>query len=166
MKRILLLALIILSNLPLFAQTVTISGRVLHDDKDPLFACAVYTSKTHGTVSDTLGNYSLSVPKNKSVTLHFEELGYKVHELTITPKEDCIVDVTLESDTKSIIELNSIPASCSVCGSKKVVPILVGLPTKKGWRQIKRGKYIWGGCLGIGADYGCISCGQLYRISE
>lgn len=166
MRRILLWALIILSDLPLFAQTVTISGHLQHDDSSPVFACAVYTSNTHYTLSDSLGHYSLSVPKNKSVTLHFEELGYKIHDLTITPKEDCIVDVTLESDAPSVIELCSIPSSCSVCGSKKVVPILVGLPSKKGWRQIKRGKYIWGGCSGIGADYGCISCGQLYRISE
>ena len=166
MRHILLWALIILGNLPLFAQTVTISGRVQHDDGFSPFACAVYTSTTDYTITDSLGHYSVSVPKNKKVKLHFEELGYKIHELTIRPKEDCIVDVMLESAIENIIELDSIPTSCSVCGSKKVVPILVGLPTKKGWRLIRRGKYIWGGCAGIGADYGCISCGQLYRISE
>lgn len=167
MRRIILWAFLILINLPLFAQTVTISGREQHEDNDPLFACAVFTSRTHGTLSDSLGHYSLSVPKNKTVTLHFEEIGYKVHDLTITPKEDCIIDVMLESAIPSIIELSSLPASCSVCGKKKVAPILVGLPSKKGWRLIKRGKYFWGGCLGIGgANYGCVSCGQLYHISE
>lgn len=150
-----------------FAQTVTISGRVQHEDIFPLFECAVYTSKTDYTISDSLGHYSVSVPKNKKVTLHFVELGYKDHDFTIRPKEDCIVDVMLESDIQSIIELSAIPASCSICGSKKVVPVLYGLPSKKGWRLIKRGKYIWGGCLtGDDGDYGCISCGQRYHISQ
>ena len=166
MRRIILWAFLILINLPLFAQTVTISGRVQHEDNEPVFA-SVYTSETHYTFSYSLWYYSLSFPKNKSVTLHFEELCYKGHDLTITPKEDCIVDVMLESDIQSIIELSAIPASCSICGSKKVVPILYGLPSKKGWKLIKRGKYIWGGCLaGDDGDYGCVSCGQRYHISK
>ena len=150
-----------------FAQTVTISGRVIHDDSYPWYACSVFTSRTHGTLTDSLGHYSLSVPKNQSVTLHFEELGYKARESTITPKEDCIVHVMLESEIPRIYHLSSIPASCIVCGSKKVAPILYGLPSKKGRRLIRRGKFFWGGFASYeGENYGCISCGQLYHISE
>ena len=150
-----------------FAQIVTIRGHVLDENNDPVFACAVYSSETHYTFSDSLGLYSLSVPMNKSITIHCQALGFKDHDFAITPKEDCTVDVILESDIQSIIELSSLPASCSMCGSKKVVPILYGLPSKKGWKLIKRGKYIWGGCLaGDDGDYGCVSCGQRYHISK
>lgn len=167
MKRLLcLISAVLLFSGVTFAQNVTISGRLQHEDNDPVFACAVYVSGTFKAYSDSLGHFSVSVPRDQSVTLHFEELSYRAQDITITPKKDCTLDVMMESDCRNdAIELKSLPDSCSICGSKKFVPVLYGLPSKKGLKLAKEGKCVLGGCIAGGDnDYRCVSCEQLYRI--
>ena len=92
-----------------------------------------------------MGHFSVSVPRDQSVTLHFEGLGYRAQDITITPKRDCTLDVMMESDCwNDAIELNSFPDSCSICGSKNFVPVLYGLPSKEGLKLAKEGKCVLG----------------------
>ena len=48
----------------------------------PLYRCIVYISETKGTVTDSSGHYSLSIPSDKTVEIHYDCLGYEEFVLT------------------------------------------------------------------------------------
>ncbi len=52
------------------------------------------------------------------------------------------------------------PINCPSCGSPKVVRILYGMPSSKGFIEAKAGNLILGGCVvsGNGPAWGCIDC--------
>ncbi len=61
---------------------------------------------------------------------------------------------------------NKKPIRCPVCGSKKVVPILWGLPSEEGGRRAHDGEVVLGGCCVSDRDpsWQCRNCGtQIYR---
>lgn len=174
MKKFVLIITTLLLCLDLPAQ-ITFSGRVQHDDEDPFVVCLVRATPSWVSVdistafTDSLGYYKLQIPNtNVPITLHFEELLYFSRDttFTVTPKTQYTVDMTLEAaPTKSMAELSSLPATCIKCGSDQIVPVIYGQPSERGWELIKNKKLLWGVGLG-GANYGCVSCGQLYVISQ
>ena len=104
MKRILFI--IFFSTLMLqgaFAQKHKVSGLVREkDNNEPLPGVTVYEKGTsNGTVTDTNGEYSLSV--NLEATLSFSFIGMKSEEVKIG--ESSVVNVFLESDTEELEEV-------------------------------------------------------------
>ena len=77
-KRLLILLTFLFYSFHLFAQEITITGKVVaSDDKEELPGVSVFVKgSTTGTITDVNGNYSISVPTN-SETLVFSFVGYK-----------------------------------------------------------------------------------------
>ena len=78
---------LLLSFVQLSAQTVfVVKGTVTDEEGMPLGGCIVYISETKGTVTDSLGHYSLSIPNDKTVEIHYDCLGYEEVVLTYSPE--------------------------------------------------------------------------------
>jgi len=92
---------LLLSFVPLFAQTVfVVKGTVTDEEGMPLYGCIVSISETKGTVTDSLGHYSLPIPNDKAVEIHYECLGYEEVVLTYSPESALPLnpDVVLKID--------------------------------------------------------------------
>jgi len=77
---------LLLSLASLSAQSAfSLKGTVTDEEGMPLYGCIVYLSETKGTVTDSLGQYSLSIPNDKTVEIHYECLGYEGVVLTVSP---------------------------------------------------------------------------------
>lgn len=78
---------LLMSCASLSAQTeLTIKGTVTDEEGTPLYGCIVSISETKGTVTDSLGHYSLPIPNDKTVEIHYECLGYEEVVLTYSPE--------------------------------------------------------------------------------
>ena len=82
-----LIVTLLLSLASLSAQTAfSLKGTVTDEEGMPLYECIVYISETKGTVTDSLGHYSLSIPNDKTVEIHYACLGYEDVILTFSPE--------------------------------------------------------------------------------
>ena len=82
-----LIVALLLSLASLSAQTAfSLKGTVTDEEGMPLYECIVYISETKGTVTDSLGHYSLSIPNDKTVEIHYACLGYEDVILTFSPE--------------------------------------------------------------------------------
>ena len=82
-----MIAALLFSLASLSAQTAfSLKGTVTDEEGMPLYGCIVYISETKGTVTDSLGHYSLSIPNDKTVEIHYDCLGYEGVVLTFSPE--------------------------------------------------------------------------------
>ncbi len=105
MKRSLLLAIMVLLNTAsIFAQSRTITGRVIsQDEPDGIPGVNVLVKGTAiGTATDLDGGYSVNVNSSDDI-LVFSFLGYLTQEIKVGNMSN--IDVTLESDTKNLSEV-------------------------------------------------------------
>lgn len=163
-----LIVTLLISIVQLSAQTVDVTGTVYDETGKPLSLCAIHTSESRSTFSDSLGRYSIPVSENKDVEIRFEYLCYKDVVLHHSPNGEnpLKTDVRMELDpTIRIIELDKRPEICSNCGSK-VLPIVYGYPTEDDIRLQREGKILLGGSAIGSANYGCVSCQQTYHVKE
>lgn len=102
LRKMAALTLSILIGLPLFAQQrVTISGRVVDDQNEPLIAVGVVQrGTTNGVITDLDGNYSITVPAG--ATIQFSSVGYVTQEIVATTTTT--VNITLATDNLMIEE--------------------------------------------------------------
>lgn len=140
-QRTLLSAILIFISTLIYAQdSVTISGRVLDNNKQPLAGATLIVKGTNiGTTADDNGKYTLTMPKS-ATTLVISYIGYDNKEVPVnTNGAGYTLDVRM---TSSNIELNQVivsaskkqeklldaPASVSVVGQdqidRNVVPTL------------------------------------------
>ena len=103
MKNLLLRALavcaLLLGAYEGFAQTITVSGRVLDAaDGQPLPGVGVIPSTGGGTVTDFNGNYSIAVAPDASLT--FSSLGYQ--EVTEAVGGRAVINISLQSETQTL----------------------------------------------------------------
>jgi TonB-dependent starch-binding outer membrane protein SusC len=105
MRKLLLLCLVLLSSLTILSgQGRTVSGKITSgEDGSPLPGVNVLVKgTTTGTISDTDGNYSISVTDGDAI-LQFSFIGFVTQEISASGKS--IVNVVLESDTKQLTEV-------------------------------------------------------------
>ena len=104
MKRIILSLIILSSTFSLLAQTVEIRGTVFDESGKPIrYGCSVYTSKNSGTLTDSVGRYSLLVPSNKETTIYFSYLGYKDDFIVVNPDAgQTDYPIKMEIDTTAV----------------------------------------------------------------
>ena len=104
MKRIILSLIILSSTFSLLAQTVEIRGTVFDESGKPIrYGCSVYTSKNSGTLTDSVGRYSLLVPSNKETTIYFSYLGYKDEFIVVNPDAgQTDYPIKMEIDTTAV----------------------------------------------------------------
>ena len=92
---------LLLSFASLSAQTeLSVKGTVTDEEGMPLYGCIVSISETKGTVTDSSGHYSLPIPNDRTVEIHYECLGYEEVVLTFSPENALPLnaDVVLKID--------------------------------------------------------------------
>lgn len=89
---------------PAVAQEKLITGTIRSADDNQAFpgVSVVVKGTTHGTVSDTDGNFRIDVPSSESV-LVFSAIGYRTTEIAVGNQST--IDVLLESDITSLAEV-------------------------------------------------------------
>lgn len=99
---------VLLVLFPLFTSAqgrATISGYVSDENGEMLIGVNIYVPNTSfGTVSNTYGFYSLTMPMG-SYTLLYSFIGYEVHQASITLGADMISNITLKSESQQIGEV-------------------------------------------------------------
>ena len=82
-----------------FAQTITVSGKVLDaSDGQPLIGAGVIPSTGGGTITDVDGSYSIKVSGDASLT--FSTLGYV--SVTEAVGGRAVINVVLEPETQTL----------------------------------------------------------------
>ena len=82
MKSLAILALSLFTAVAAFAQNVTVTGRVLDEQGEPMIAAGVVQQgTTNGTTTDLDGQFRLVVPKGATVV--FSTIGYLQEERVI-----------------------------------------------------------------------------------
>lgn len=105
---LLLLALVLLVT-PAFGQgggqgagRVTVSGRVLDDQGQPVIGAGVMVEGTTlGTATDMDGRYTITVPSNATLTI--QSIGYKTESILVRGRAR--IDATLSSDQEMLNEI-------------------------------------------------------------
>ena len=103
MKKLLLLGMVLcFGGTILFAQTKQITGKVTAEDGVPIPGVSVAVKgTTMGTITNTDGDFSLTVPENEVVTFSF--VGMKTTDIPIT--SESIYNVTLKYDVIGVDEV-------------------------------------------------------------
>ena len=100
LSRFLAVVLLLLGTVTMYAQSLTVTGRVIDAAGEPLIAVTVFEDgTTNGAMTDIDGNYSLKVSSAKS-TLVFSCLGFtEVKEVVGLRK---VINVTLKEEALAI----------------------------------------------------------------
>ena len=178
MKKFAILLAFLLCVTQMSAQTIDIKGTVTDENGDPLHGCYVHTSESRYTATDVLGHYSIPISCNKTVWIHYECIGYCEVVLTFSPESafPTSPDVKMVPDSTAMddlpapglpyVDLADKSGPCTRCGSEKVLPILYGITTEKGYEAIRNGEYVSGGIMVGRANYACASCKQRFYVRE
>lgn len=103
-KIFLLMAFLVMSNLGIYAQTKSITGRVIDNSLQiPLVGVTVkeQNSTTNGTITDVDGNYAIKVPED--AVLEFSYLGYIPQRVAVKGKSEILI--SLKEDSKVLDEI-------------------------------------------------------------
>lgn len=95
---------VLFSSLALSAQNITVKGKVIDTNGEPIIGVTIVVvgDVSHGTVTDVEGNYSLTnVAPN--ATLQFTYVGMKRQIIAVNGRE--IINVVLVADTELLDEL-------------------------------------------------------------
>jgi TonB-linked SusC/RagA family outer membrane protein len=95
--------LLLVFNLPILAQDISVSGRVTSsDDSSPLPGVSVQVKgTTRGTTTDANGNYKVSAPANARLVLSF--IGYLSQEISVGNRST--INVVLQADATNLSEV-------------------------------------------------------------
>lgn len=130
------------------SQTGEIRGIVkILPDNDPGIGCSVWLDNgTIGTITDSIGSFSLSKVPSGRYVLHSQSTG---------TCEVCLPDVIVTNDT--LVEIDIQLQSCCLLGgelfcpkclkSDQIVPIVYGKPTPKTIKRAGRNEVHLGGCM-------------------
>jgi len=100
--RLLLLVVFFLSLTDLFAQSITVSGRVIDEKGEPLIGTTVLEKGTgNGTVTDVDGNYKIGVSAN--AILQFSFIGYLTKEIPVNGQS--VINQAMEPNTVTMDEV-------------------------------------------------------------
>ena len=178
MKKFAILLAFLLCVTQMSAQTLDIKGTVTDENGNPMQGRYVHTSESRYTATDVLGHYSIPISYNKTVWIHYECIGYCEVVLTFSPESafPTSPDVKMVPDSTAMdylpvpglpyVDLADKSGPCTRCGSEKVLPILYGITTEKGYEAIRNGEYVSGGIMVGRANYACASCEQRFYVRE
>lgn len=83
------------------SDNLTVSGTIVDESKEPLPGVSItIKGSVKGTISDTQGHFSISVPQN--TILVFSYIGFKTQQI---PARKDALTITMSDDTKSIDEV-------------------------------------------------------------
>ena len=94
-----LVVLLLFCQAYVFAQNISVTGKVTDSDNLPLPAVSIKVSgSTQGTSTDANGNFTISVPSNASLV--FSYIGFTTQ--TVAVQGRTTINVRLESDSKQL----------------------------------------------------------------
>lgn len=104
MKKILILFILIITAGTLWAQNITVTGRVIsEEDQNGLPGVNVIIKGTsQGTITDENGVYRINVPSRSSV-LVFSYIGFLPQEVTVGNRS--VINITLQEDATALEEV-------------------------------------------------------------
>lgn len=91
---------LLLSSTSVLAQNFSsVSGSVLDSQTgEPLIGVSIISSNPNfGTISDELGNFSISISSEDSVILTFSYVGYETKSIATACTDECFIEVQLSS---------------------------------------------------------------------
>ena len=92
-----LVVLLLLCQTYVFAQNISVTGKVTDSDNLPLPAVSIKVAgTTQGTSTDANGNFSISVPSNASLV--FTYIGFTSQTIAVSGRT--VINVSLASDSK------------------------------------------------------------------
>ena len=98
-------------------QQLTVSGKVVDIDNQPLVgANIVVKGTTHGTVTDIEGNYRLELGEDEKI-LVFSYIGFETTEEQVGNRS--VIDVTLYPDLQMLMEITVVGALQHRAGKKR-----------------------------------------------
>ncbi len=105
LTRIFLIIISLIISVPLFAQNLTVRGKVSDRmAKVPMIGVTVVVEGTdNGSSTNGNGEFQLSLPSLKGVTLKFSYLGYKTLRIQLTNASD--LDILMEEETNLMNEV-------------------------------------------------------------
>ncbi len=105
-------------SLPVFAENVKISGKIVDNEDKPVeFATVRVAGTAIGTNSDLKGQYSLSVVQKDTVELVFSCIGFKtVNHKLINPKGDLTLNVRMYPNDVELKELEVLGFKSNING--------------------------------------------------
>lgn len=102
MKKLLLFLCFYCFYVVVYAQQLTITGKVTDNKKEPLIGVSISEKgTTNGTITSLDGSFSLNVGTGS--TLVFSYIGYKTQE--IVPGGRTFIDVVLQEDAEQLEEV-------------------------------------------------------------
>ncbi|MEJ7768313.1 MAG: carboxypeptidase-like regulatory domain-containing protein, partial [Chitinophagaceae bacterium] len=92
-----LFVMLLLCQTYVFAQNISVAGKVTDSDNEPLPGVSISVSgSTKGASTDATGNFSISVPSNASLVFSF--IGFNTQTVAVQGRST--LNVRLESDNK------------------------------------------------------------------
>ena len=107
LRRSYITVLFCLSCFSLSGQNVVLSGLVTDAvTGEPLIGVTVYnTQRRAGTTTNSLGNYTITLPSGRALELVFSYVGYASETQVITLTRDTKLDIQLRQDTQNLREV-------------------------------------------------------------
>ena len=101
-----LAALLTVSATNLFAQNITVKGKVTDQNGEPVVGASVMlnSNQTVGTLTDLDGNYSISVPSKSSLV--FSCIGYATQTVAVSGRSKIDVVFSEDNEFLEVIYLN------------------------------------------------------------
>ena len=167
-KLVLIITSALLFPILVLSQNITVSGYItIAKSGESLINATIFDSKTNkGTVSNTYGFYSLTLPKGET-ELHFSYIGLSTEKKIFTLSHDTIINIKLSEENNltevtvigyqkglnirssqmsvlniPVTQIKNIPA---LLGETDVIKALQLMPGVKGGSEGSAGLYVRGG---------------------
>ncbi|MEI6945936.1 TonB-dependent receptor [Paraflavisolibacter sp. H34] len=129
-KAFLQLSLMLFVSAAAWAQSRTLTGRVVGKDGEPLAGASIMVKgSTKGVVSDQSGNFKIDVAGNNKVVLTVKSLGHKEQEVPVAPTAQM---VSVELEQSGAAQLDEVVVNIGYTSvSKKEVAAAVSSVTAK-----------------------------------
>lgn len=98
---------LILASFSVFAQRITVTGRVSDQSGKPIGSVTVaQNNSNNGTLTNDNGKYSIKIPKGKLTTIIFSCIGYQRVEQTVEYNMNTELNIVLQQDTNLLDSVN------------------------------------------------------------
>lgn len=167
MKKILFIILLLPSVISFSQKKNTLSGYITEKgSRESLPGVSIYVKEYEtGTVTNTFGFYSITLPERDTLTIYYSYVGYKTDTVRVEFRKNGSINISLESGVKlqefviqgerpnselvqmssvkiTPMEVKSIPA---LLGEKDVFKVLMLMPGVQSANEGTSGMYVRGG---------------------
>ena len=93
----------LLFSMHVFAQTTSITGKIIDENNDPIPGVNVLEKGTsNGAVTDFSGEYKINIDNPENATIIYRFIGYKTQEILVAGRSN--IDVNMSPESKELDE--------------------------------------------------------------